>query len=91
MAFPLPHAPEALALLEKGGVPAFRTLEACAETVVLLADPPRPVPPAGARLPAATAALLAEAPPGTLDEVRGGMSLEDRFFDLYAERMGQDT
>ena len=28
---------------------------------------------------------------GTLDEVRGGMSLEDRFFDLYAERMGQDT
>ena len=28
---------------------------------------------------------------GTLDEVCRGKSLEDRFFDLYVERMGKDT
>lgn len=28
---------------------------------------------------------------GTLDEVCQGKSLEDRFFDLYVERMGKDT
>ena len=26
---------------------------------------------------------------GTLDEVRAGKSLEDRFFDLYVEKVGE--
>jgi acyl-CoA synthetase (NDP forming) len=43
-AFVVPHAPEALAMLARAGVPAFRTPESCADAIVaaLGRRPPRP-------------------------------------------------
>jgi len=38
LAFPLPDAPQSLALFQDAGIPAFRTLEACAEAVSLLVN-----------------------------------------------------
>lgn len=59
VAAPIPHAPESLAHLAAGGVPAFRTPEGCAEAVAALLAPQRAAgqgaPPA---LPAATTAAL---------------------------------
>lgn len=69
MAFPLPHAPESLAMLEAGGIPAFRSVETCAEAIARLFDP-LSVADAGAfALPAKAAALIAALPTGTCDEV----------------------
>ena len=36
LAFPLPHAPDSMRLLEAAGVPTFRTVESCAETLAML-------------------------------------------------------
>lgn len=73
MALPLPYAPESLGMLEVGGVPAFRTVETCAETAALFLD--RPKQAADAK-PAAIAdgvhAQLMQASPGTMDEVSAG-------------------
>ena len=76
MAFPLPHAPQSLAMLEEGGVPSFATVETCAETVALFLRPPRPSAREGAALPDTAAALLATAEPGTMDEVAAGAVFE---------------
>ncbi|MBJ3776461.1 acetate--CoA ligase family protein [Acuticoccus mangrovi] len=70
LGFPLPHAPDSLRLLEEGGVPAFRGVESCAETVALLMRPPAPPPVPHAPLPAAAADLLTRS--GVLDEVAAG-------------------
>lgn len=72
MAFVLPEAPASLAMLEAGGVPAFRTVETCAEALALFMAPQRRRGDAGFALPDAAAVLLAGAPAGTLDEVRSG-------------------
>lgn len=72
VAFPLPHAPESMKLLEAGGVPTFRTVETCAETVAMLMAPPPEVAPVTPELPAAATAAIAAAVPGVLDEVEAG-------------------
>jgi len=76
MAFPLPHAPDSLAMLEAGGVPAFRSVETCAETVSLFLNPPRPEGRVVADLPGTVLALLAGGEAGVLDEVASGAVFE---------------
>lgn len=72
MAFPLPHAPESLAMLEAGDIPAFHSVETCAEAIARMFDP-LIVTDAGAfALPGAAAALIADLAPGTQDEVASG-------------------
>lgn len=44
-AFPVPLAPRSIELLEQGGVPAFRSVEACAETIASLLRPEPMSPP----------------------------------------------
>ena len=51
VAIPLPDAPESLRLLQAGGVPAFASVEACAETVQLLFNRQSPADPLSAGLP----------------------------------------
>ncbi len=58
-----PHAPHLVAMLNRGGAPAFSTPESCA--TVLAAMQPRP---AAAELPPAAAADLSALPHGPLDE-----------------------
>ncbi|MCF8483010.1 MAG: acetate--CoA ligase family protein [Rhodospirillum sp.] len=85
MAFPLPHAPESLAMLEAGGVPAFRNVETCAETVALFLTPPKIEDPIPVVVPSAVTDLLSGAAPGILDEVSSG----DVFEALGARRPAQ--
>ncbi|MEZ5738108.1 MAG: acetate--CoA ligase family protein [Burkholderiaceae bacterium] len=47
LAFPLPHAEQSLKLLAEAGIPAFLTLESCAESVAILMQARSPDPPAG--------------------------------------------
>jgi len=42
MAFPLPHAPESLEILDAARVPAFRSVTSCAETIAVFLDPIEP-------------------------------------------------
>tara|TARA_R110000751_G_scaffold194305_2_gene299722 strand:+ start:2887 stop:4929 length:2043 start_codon:yes stop_codon:yes gene_type:complete len=72
IAFPLPEAPEGLAMLEAGGVPTFRSVEVCAETAAMLLGACAPDPVPEAPLPARAAALLDAAGPGVLDELDAG-------------------
>lgn len=61
-AFVVPAAGEALALLQKAGVSAFRTPEACADAVVALSNRRRPIErPRRAQVPGGTVELLDEA------------------------------
>jgi len=74
--FPLPHAPESLALLESAGIPNFRTLETCAETVALMLRPaPAPRIPA-APLPAQLCTRLDDLPGGLQSETVSGALFE---------------
>lgn len=74
--FPLPHAPESLALLEAAGIPGFRNLEACVETVALLMRaPPGPRSPA-APLPVAVTRHIDTLPPGVQSEAASGIVFE---------------
>lgn len=76
MAFILPDAPESIAMLEAGRVPAFQNVESCAETLsVYMAANHKRVEARGA-LPDATDALLAQFSPGVLDEVQSGAVFE---------------
>lgn len=68
LAFPLPHAPEGLAMLAAGGVPAFRSVGTCAEAVAFLLDP-LPAPTEAVPLSPESEALIAALPQGTQDEV----------------------
>lgn len=72
VAFPLPHAPESMKLLEAGGVPTFRTVESCAETIALLMRPGAPAALKAGSLPSAVRAEIATAAPGILDELASG-------------------
>ena len=72
VAFPIPHAPEGLALLEAAGIPGFRTVEACAETIALLLEEPMVAPVPVASLPPALCDRLANQSGEILDEVASG-------------------
>lgn len=76
MVFPLPYAPESLAMLEVAGVPNFQNVETCAETVALFLSPFEVAPPAVQTLPEAAVELLAAAPAGLMDEVASGAVFE---------------
>ncbi len=77
VAFPLPHAPESLEQLDAGGIPAFRSVEVCAETVALFLDADRkPGVRDRAPLEPAVCGRLDRAAPGTMDEVAAGSILE---------------
>jgi len=76
MAFVLPEAPESLAMLEAGNVPAFRNVESCAEALSLFLAPPRERRETESYLPDAVDNLLADAETGVLDEVRSGEVFE---------------
>lgn len=77
--FPLPHAPQSLALLEAADIPNFRGLETCAETVAMMLRPaPAPRPTATpltaallARLDSLAAGLQSEAVSGEVFEALG--------------------
>jgi acyl-CoA synthetase (NDP forming) len=77
MAFPLPHAPESLAMLRAGGVPAFQSIEACVETLAFLMQEGRisgsSITPV---LPDAVSALIAGMDSRVLDEVKSGAVFE---------------
>lgn len=72
VAFPLPHAPESMRLLEAGDVPTFRTVETCAETVAMLMTEKSCVANPAPELPTKTRAAIDAAPFGVLDEVDAG-------------------
>ena len=69
IAMPVPHAPESLALFNDGGVPAFRTVESCAQAVAALLADPAPLPPGPARLSDAVTERLTALPEGLADEI----------------------
>lgn len=69
LAFPLPQADESLRRLAAGGVPTFRTVESCAETVALLMRPLPPIEAAKGELPMPVRHRINQAPSGLLDEV----------------------
>jgi acyl-CoA synthetase (NDP forming) len=73
LAVPIPDAPESLRLFNQGGVPAFRTVEACAEAVAaLLNPPPLAVPDAASTLTPDAADALIALPGGPVDEAAAG-------------------
>ena len=67
--FPIPQADESIRLLEAGGVPAFRTVESCADTIALLLNGREPAPPVTVSTPASAATLLDNAANGVMNEV----------------------
>ncbi len=69
MAFLVPDAPESLRLLNGSGVPAFRTVESCAEAVACVLQARAPVHPPMVSPVAAVDDLLAGREEGVLDEV----------------------
>ena len=71
-AFPIPHAEQSIGLLEAGGVPAFRTVEACADALSLLVNARAPVPLLNVSVPDQVRKLIHEAEPGVLNEVAAG-------------------
>lgn len=66
--FVAPEAPRALAMFAEEGVAAFRTPEACADSVAAFLDWRAPSEHCLARLPPAVAALIAQSPTGALNE-----------------------
>ncbi len=77
MAFPLPHAPESLAMLRAGGVPAFQSLEACVETIAFVMREGQPFQTEGAALLPMEVSALIDGLQGTvLGEVRSGAIFE---------------
>lgn len=78
LAFPLPHAPESLAMLDAGGVPAFRSVETCAETIAMLFDAPAKTNAnAEMTLPPSVAKLIDTLGPGTQDEVTSARVMQE--------------
>lgn len=69
---PLPHAPDTLRLLSEKGIPAFATVESCAESIAALFARTAPAPRGDSSLPEEVAARLNDAPEGLMDEVAAG-------------------
>lgn len=67
--FPVPHAEESIRLLEAGGVPSFRTVESCANTIALLLNGPAPIAPVASKIPAAVNKLIDVAGSGVRNEL----------------------
>ncbi|WP_193174587.1 acetate--CoA ligase family protein [Oricola nitratireducens] len=76
MAFALPEAPESMAMLEAGGVPAFHNVESCAESLSLYVTPVREFETSVRFLPDTVIDMLKNAAPGTMDEVQSGALFE---------------
>lgn len=76
MAFPLPHAPESLMRLRAAGIPAFTSVETCAEAVAMALSAALPRPAHRPVLPGAAARLIEAAPAGVMDEVAAGAVFE---------------
>jgi len=83
-AFPVPLAPRSIELLEQGGVPSFRSLEACADTIASLLRP-RAVSPQQANLDPRVLEKLARHGDGVMHEVDAA----DIFALLGIQRPGQ--
>jgi len=71
-AFPIPHADDSIRMLETGGIPAFRSVESCADSIALLMNAKVPVTPPVTALPEQAQTLLAEAESGVLNEIEAG-------------------
>ena len=69
LAFPLPHAPDSMRLLEAAGVPTFRTVESCAETIAMLMAGASPCSPPADGLPDAARRQIDALSGGIADEV----------------------
>lgn len=82
IAFPLPHAVESMAMLENGGVPTFRSVESCAETVALLLNDQGPQEIIEDALSQNITMLIDDTGSGVMDEVQAG----DIFSELCASR-----
>lgn len=67
--FPIPYATRSIELLEAGGVPAFRSVEACADALSLVLNGTPPVAPCEVQLPMDAGRLLDKAKPGVLHEI----------------------
>lgn len=76
VAIPLPDAPESLRMLGDAGIPAFRSIEVCAETVAMLMRPATPAPVIRCEPDAAVEALLSAAAGATMDELDSGTVFE---------------
>lgn len=69
---PLPDAPRSIELLEAGGVPAFRSVEACADALALTLNGTPPESRPRPHLPEKVAKQLDAATPGLLNEIEAG-------------------
>jgi len=74
--FPVPHAEDSIRLLEAGGVPAFRTVESCADTIALVVNRRAPDTPVTVVIPAAVNALISAAESGVMNEVASAAVFE---------------
>lgn len=78
MAFPLPHAPEALTMLEAGGIAAFQSVETCAEAIAQMFDRPATfATDTDAALPANVTSLIDAMSPGIQDEMTSAAVMQD--------------
>ena len=69
LAFPLPEANQSMALLREGGIPTFRSVESCANSVAFLTNR-KPAPPRKDQsLPDSVASLINGFSQGSLNEV----------------------
>ena len=71
-AFPIPHAKESIRMLEAGGVPAFRSVESCADTISLVIKGTAPSPKVDVALSQEAVSLIDNAKSGVLNEVGAG-------------------
>ncbi|MDX1484394.1 MAG: acetate--CoA ligase family protein [Alphaproteobacteria bacterium] len=69
-AYLVPEAPQTLSMFAEKGIAAFRTPEACADSVAAFIDWRGPAPLQDIQLPANVSARIAELPAGVCDEVR---------------------
>lgn len=69
-AYLVPEAPQTLSMFAEKGIAAFRTPEACADSVSAYLDWQEPMPLEKARLPEDAAKLIAELPQGASDEIQ---------------------
>jgi len=74
--FPIPHAEDSIRMLEAGGVPSFRTVESCADTIALLLSARAPAAPIDMDLPEPVSKLINDAAAGVMNEVAASAVFE---------------